>query len=161
MSLGKGEETLGVLCTKAARTATLQSCRVCSAKQGLPQPDWSWLCARKVEVTVKQCLREASDISVFSFSKLYVHANEADPERSSSPDLPSLHFAAPLQVSRSSAVCSGGQTCSDANCAYLVVSSVCVQGCLWSLHADSALLPQLPRVSRCILLLLRRLAAEL
>ncbi|XP_065589460.1 palmitoyltransferase ZDHHC1 [Cyrtonyx montezumae] len=31
------------------------------------------------------------------FSKLYIHDDEADPERSSSPDLPSLHFAAPLQ----------------------------------------------------------------
>ncbi|XP_048815038.1 palmitoyltransferase ZDHHC1 isoform X2 [Lagopus muta] len=31
------------------------------------------------------------------FSKLYVHTNEADPECSSSPDLPSLHFVAPVQ----------------------------------------------------------------
>ncbi|XP_021264550.1 probable palmitoyltransferase ZDHHC1 isoform X2 [Numida meleagris] len=31
------------------------------------------------------------------FSKLHAHDDEADPGRSSSPDLPSLHFAAPLQ----------------------------------------------------------------
>ncbi|XP_072202490.1 palmitoyltransferase ZDHHC1 isoform X1 [Excalfactoria chinensis] len=31
------------------------------------------------------------------FSKLYVHPDDAGPERSSSPDLPSLHFTAPLQ----------------------------------------------------------------
>ncbi|NXL36757.1 ZDHC1 palmitoyltransferase, partial [Glaucidium brasilianum] len=36
----------------------------------------------------------------FSFSKLYVRNDEADPEQSSSPDLPSLHFAVPSQVSR-------------------------------------------------------------
>ncbi|NWQ89346.1 ZDHC1 palmitoyltransferase, partial [Burhinus bistriatus] len=45
------------------------------------------------------CLREASCISAvcFSVSKLYVHNDEADPEQSSSPDLPSLHFAVPSQ----------------------------------------------------------------
>lgn len=50
----------------------------------------------------KSCLREASCISAvcFSFSKLYVHNDEADPEQSSSPDLPSLRFAVPSQVSR-------------------------------------------------------------
>ncbi|KFP60358.1 putative palmitoyltransferase ZDHHC1, partial [Cariama cristata] len=50
-------------------------------------------------VKVKSCLREASCISTlcFSFSKLYVHNDEADPEQSSSPDLPSLHFAVPSQ----------------------------------------------------------------
>ncbi|NXT49445.1 ZDHC1 palmitoyltransferase, partial [Pluvianellus socialis] len=44
-------------------------------------------------------LREASCESAvcFSFSKLYVHSDEADPEQSSSPDLPSLHFAVPSQ----------------------------------------------------------------
>ncbi|XP_074769575.1 palmitoyltransferase ZDHHC1 isoform X1 [Athene noctua] len=36
------------------------------------------------------------------FSKLYVRNDEADPEQSSSPDLPSLHFAVPSQVSRRS-----------------------------------------------------------
>ncbi|NXY78545.1 ZDHC1 palmitoyltransferase, partial [Glareola pratincola] len=38
----------------------------------------------------------------FSFSKLYVHNDEADPEQSSSPDLPSLRLAVPSQVSRRS-----------------------------------------------------------
>ncbi|NXS96514.1 ZDHC1 palmitoyltransferase, partial [Jacana jacana] len=33
----------------------------------------------------------------FSLSKLYVHSDEAHPEQSSSPDLPSLHFAVPSQ----------------------------------------------------------------
>ncbi|NXT42707.1 ZDHC1 palmitoyltransferase, partial [Pelecanoides urinatrix] len=47
-------------------------------------------------------LREASGICAvcFSFSKLYVRNDEADSEQSSSPDLPSLHFAVPSQVSR-------------------------------------------------------------
>ncbi|NXI55104.1 ZDHC1 palmitoyltransferase, partial [Chloroceryle aenea] len=36
----------------------------------------------------------------FSFSKLYVHRDETDPEQSSSPDLPSLHFAVPSQKKR-------------------------------------------------------------
>ncbi|XP_047934667.2 palmitoyltransferase ZDHHC1 isoform X4 [Anser cygnoides] len=31
------------------------------------------------------------------FSKLYVHNDEADPEQTASPDLPSLHFAVPSQ----------------------------------------------------------------
>ncbi|NXU31871.1 ZDHC1 palmitoyltransferase, partial [Thalassarche chlororhynchos] len=31
------------------------------------------------------------------FSKLYIRSDEADPEQSSSPDLPSLHFAVPSQ----------------------------------------------------------------
>ncbi|NXE09220.1 ZDHC1 palmitoyltransferase, partial [Lophotis ruficrista] len=45
------------------------------------------------------CLRESSCISAvcFSFSKLYVRNDEADPEQSSSPDLPSLHFGVPSQ----------------------------------------------------------------
>ncbi|NXK09849.1 ZDHC1 palmitoyltransferase, partial [Herpetotheres cachinnans] len=49
--------------------------------------------------SVKSCLRESSCISAvcFSFSKLYVHSDEADPEQSSSPDLPSLHFVVPSQ----------------------------------------------------------------
>ncbi|KFR02987.1 putative palmitoyltransferase ZDHHC1, partial [Nipponia nippon] len=44
-------------------------------------------------------VKEASCISAvcFSFSKFYVHNDEADPEQSSSPDLPSLHFAVPSQ----------------------------------------------------------------
>ncbi|KFV52506.1 putative palmitoyltransferase ZDHHC1, partial [Tyto alba] len=44
-------------------------------------------------------VKEASGISAvcFSFSKLYVRGDEADPEPSSSPDLPSLHFAVPSQ----------------------------------------------------------------
>ncbi|KGL91858.1 putative palmitoyltransferase ZDHHC1, partial [Charadrius vociferus] len=44
-------------------------------------------------------VKEASFTSAvcFSFSKLYVHNDEADPEQSSSPDLPSLHFAVPPQ----------------------------------------------------------------
>ncbi|NXE85208.1 ZDHC1 palmitoyltransferase, partial [Cochlearius cochlearius] len=48
------------------------------------------------------CLTEASCPSAvcFSFSKLYVRSDEADPEQSSSPDLPSLHFVVPPQVSR-------------------------------------------------------------
>ncbi|KFV97226.1 putative palmitoyltransferase ZDHHC1, partial [Fulmarus glacialis] len=48
---------------------------------------------------VKSCLREASCICAvcFSFSKLYVRNDEADSEQSSSPDLPSLHFAVPSQ----------------------------------------------------------------
>ncbi|KFM02712.1 putative palmitoyltransferase ZDHHC1, partial [Aptenodytes forsteri] len=48
---------------------------------------------------VKSCLREASCISAvcFSFSKLYVRDDEADPQQSSSSDLPSLHFAVPSQ----------------------------------------------------------------
>ncbi|NXL62896.1 ZDHC1 palmitoyltransferase, partial [Chordeiles acutipennis] len=48
------------------------------------------------------CLRETSRTSAvcFSFSQLYVRNDEADPEQSSSPDLPSLHFAVPPQVSR-------------------------------------------------------------
>ncbi|NXI70124.1 ZDHC1 palmitoyltransferase, partial [Anseranas semipalmata] len=43
--------------------------------------------------------REASCTSAmcFSFSNLYVHNDEADPEQNSSPDLPSLHFAVPSQ----------------------------------------------------------------
>ncbi|KAF1537799.1 putative palmitoyltransferase ZDHHC1, partial [Eudyptes schlegeli] len=51
---------------------------------------------------VKSCLREASCISAvcFSFSKLYVRDDEADPQQSSSSDLPSLRFAVPSQVSR-------------------------------------------------------------
>ncbi|NXK56085.1 ZDHC1 palmitoyltransferase, partial [Chauna torquata] len=42
---------------------------------------------------------EVSCISAiyFSFSKLYVHTDEADPGQSSSPELPSLHFAVPSQ----------------------------------------------------------------
>ncbi|NXD84384.1 ZDHC1 palmitoyltransferase, partial [Halcyon senegalensis] len=36
----------------------------------------------------------------FSFSKLYVRRDDTDPEQSSSPDLPSLHFVVPSQVSR-------------------------------------------------------------
>ncbi|NXE26744.1 ZDHC1 palmitoyltransferase, partial [Ardeotis kori] len=53
------------------------------------------------------CLRESSCISAvcFSFSKLYVRNDEADPEQSSSPDLPSLHFGVPAQVSRRLAMC--------------------------------------------------------
>ncbi|NXX20188.1 ZDHC1 palmitoyltransferase, partial [Podargus strigoides] len=45
------------------------------------------------------CLREASCISAvcFSFSKHSACNNEAEPEQSSSPDLPSLHFAVPSQ----------------------------------------------------------------
>ncbi|NXV49825.1 ZDHC1 palmitoyltransferase, partial [Uria aalge] len=45
------------------------------------------------------CLREASCIFAvcFSFSKLYVHNDEADPEQSSSPDPPSFRFAVPSQ----------------------------------------------------------------
>ncbi|KAK0675580.1 ZDHC1 Palmitoyltransferase, partial [Pygoscelis papua] len=48
---------------------------------------------------VKSCLREASCISAvcFSFSKLYVRDDEADPQQSSSSDLPSLHVAVPSQ----------------------------------------------------------------
>ncbi|KAF1500953.1 putative palmitoyltransferase ZDHHC1, partial [Megadyptes antipodes antipodes] len=48
---------------------------------------------------VKSCLREASCISAvcFSFSKLYVRDDEADPQQSSSSDLPSLRFAVPSQ----------------------------------------------------------------
>ncbi|NXJ39206.1 ZDHC1 palmitoyltransferase, partial [Ciconia maguari] len=44
-------------------------------------------------------VKEASCISsmCFSFSKLYVRSDEADPEQSSSPDLPSLHFAVSSQ----------------------------------------------------------------
>ncbi|NXJ09065.1 ZDHC1 palmitoyltransferase, partial [Odontophorus gujanensis] len=57
------------------------------------------LTALAVGITVQQCVRGASHVTAvcFSFSKLYIHDNEADPGRSSSPDLPSLHFAAPLQ----------------------------------------------------------------
>ncbi|KFP19662.1 putative palmitoyltransferase ZDHHC1, partial [Egretta garzetta] len=42
-------------------------------------------------------VKEASCTSAvcFSFSKLYVRDDEADPEQCSSPDLPSLHFAVP------------------------------------------------------------------
>ncbi|NXF65794.1 ZDHC1 palmitoyltransferase, partial [Ciccaba nigrolineata] len=62
---------------------------------------WSGWCLRtsKVGIRVKSCLREGSCISAvcFSFSKLYVRNDEADPEQSSSPDLPSLHFAVPSQ----------------------------------------------------------------
>ncbi|NWU56697.1 ZDHC1 palmitoyltransferase, partial [Dromas ardeola] len=45
-------------------------------------------------------VKEASCISAvcFSFSKLYVHNDEADPEQSSSPDLPSLRLAVPSQL---------------------------------------------------------------
>ncbi|NXC21315.1 ZDHC1 palmitoyltransferase, partial [Corythaeola cristata] len=45
------------------------------------------------------CPRESAGVSTvcFSFPKLYVHNDEADPEQSSSPDLPSLHFAVPSQ----------------------------------------------------------------
>ncbi|KAK1188682.1 ZDHC1 Palmitoyltransferase, partial [Pygoscelis papua] len=52
---------------------------------------------------VKSCLREASCISAvcFSFSKLYVRDDEADPQQSSSSDLPSLHVAVPSQGSLS------------------------------------------------------------
>ncbi|KFQ07937.1 putative palmitoyltransferase ZDHHC1, partial [Leptosomus discolor] len=51
------------------------------------------------EKGVKSCLRESSCISAmcFSFSKLYVHNDGADPEQSFSPDLPALHFAVPSQ----------------------------------------------------------------
>ncbi|KAF1504808.1 putative palmitoyltransferase ZDHHC1, partial [Eudyptula minor] len=47
----------------------------------------------------QSCLREASCISAvcFSFSKLYVRDDEADPQQSSSSDLLSLHFAVPSQ----------------------------------------------------------------
>ncbi|KFV50408.1 putative palmitoyltransferase ZDHHC1, partial [Gavia stellata] len=50
-------------------------------------------------IKVKLCLREACCIPAvcFSFSKLYVRDDEADLEQSSSPDLPSLHFAVPSQ----------------------------------------------------------------
>ncbi|NWS72023.1 ZDHC1 palmitoyltransferase, partial [Crotophaga sulcirostris] len=43
---------------------------------------------------VKSCLRTSSCVSAvcFSLSKLYVHNDEADPERNTSPDLLSLHF---------------------------------------------------------------------
>ncbi|NXN59254.1 ZDHC1 palmitoyltransferase, partial [Rynchops niger] len=44
-------------------------------------------------------VKEASSIFAvcFSFSKLYVHNDEADPEQSSSPDPPSFRFAVPSQ----------------------------------------------------------------
>ncbi|NXW07751.1 ZDHC1 palmitoyltransferase, partial [Fregetta grallaria] len=55
--------------------------------------------SKTASLVCSSCLREESCISAvcFSFSKLYVHNDEADPEQSSSPDLPSLHFAVPSQ----------------------------------------------------------------
>ncbi|NWH50411.1 ZDHC1 palmitoyltransferase, partial [Fregata magnificens] len=41
--------------------------------------------------------KTASLVCSVNFSKLYVHSDEADPKQSSSPDLPSLHFAVPSQ----------------------------------------------------------------
>ncbi|NXJ85808.1 ZDHC1 palmitoyltransferase, partial [Trogon melanurus] len=54
-----------------------------------------------VGIGVKSRLRESSHLSAarFSFSQLYVRYEEAEPGQSSSPDLPSLHFAVPSQVS--------------------------------------------------------------
>ncbi|NXY49400.1 ZDHC1 palmitoyltransferase, partial [Ceuthmochares aereus] len=48
------------------------------------------------------CLRESSCISAvcFSFSKLYVHNDEVDPEQSTSRDVLSLYFEVASQVSR-------------------------------------------------------------
>lgn len=61
-----------------------------------------YLCASKVRTWIKSCLRESPCIFAvcFSFLKLYVHSDKADPEQSSSPDLPALQFAVPSQVSR-------------------------------------------------------------
>ncbi|NXN69351.1 ZDHC1 palmitoyltransferase, partial [Himantopus himantopus] len=55
--------------------------------------------SKKASLVRSSYLREAFCVSAvcFSFSKLYVHNDEADPELSSSPDLPSLHFAVPSQ----------------------------------------------------------------
>ncbi|NWZ52196.1 ZDHC1 palmitoyltransferase, partial [Haliaeetus albicilla] len=58
--------------------------------------------SKTASLACSSCLREVSCISAmcFSFSELYVRNDEADPEQSSSPDLPALHFVVPSQVSR-------------------------------------------------------------
>ncbi|NXS71930.1 ZDHC1 palmitoyltransferase, partial [Pandion haliaetus] len=55
--------------------------------------------SKTASLVCSSCLREVSCISAlcFSFSKLYVRNDEADPEQSSSPDLPSLYLAVPSQ----------------------------------------------------------------
>ncbi|NWX03358.1 ZDHC1 palmitoyltransferase, partial [Caloenas nicobarica] len=54
-----------------------------------------WECC----VRIKSCLRESPCIFAvcFSFLKPYVHSDKADPEQSSSPDLPALQFVVPSQ----------------------------------------------------------------
>ncbi|NXC69795.1 ZDHC1 palmitoyltransferase, partial [Anhinga anhinga] len=62
--------------------------------------------AKEVDKQLESCPSQVRPISsngtsciyvCFSFSKLFVRKDEADPEQSSSPDLPSLHFAVPSQ----------------------------------------------------------------
>ncbi|NXR02908.1 ZDHC1 palmitoyltransferase, partial [Sagittarius serpentarius] len=75
----------------------LESC----PSQGRPSQVLVVLSVRFSKTAALVCsIKEASCISAvcFSFSKLYVRNDEADPEQSSSPDLlPSLHFAVPSQ----------------------------------------------------------------
>lgn len=140
------------------------------------------VCASKVGVGVKSCLREASCVSAvcFSFSKLYVGNDEADPGQSSSPDLPSLHFAVPSQVSRGLGTCHNlcswrfprlrghsltlAQPVATSFAHVLFLSSACLyrDGCaLQSLCPSDALLSQLARGIRYILQFPHKLTAQL
>lgn len=100
MSLGKGEETLPIL-HSCARKVAFQFCWECCARQGMLWSGWC-VSASKVGIRLQSCLKESSCISAvcFSFSKLYAYRDVANPEQSSSPDLPTLHFAVPSRVSR-------------------------------------------------------------
>ncbi|NXW47031.1 ZDHC1 palmitoyltransferase, partial [Nyctiprogne leucopyga] len=68
-------------------------------KQLESSPSQVALAIQTLVFTVKWCLREAPRASAvcFSFSQLYGHNGEVDPEQSISPDLPPLHFAVPPQ----------------------------------------------------------------
>ncbi|OXB57250.1 hypothetical protein ASZ78_016425, partial [Callipepla squamata] len=83
---------------------TRQLCRVCklpvveAAAPGRTLEDVDLLPANPGRTDPGVHIEDFSAVnSEKCFSKLYIHDDEADPERSSSPDLPSLHFAAPLQ----------------------------------------------------------------
>lgn len=116
----------------------------------------------------------------FSFSKLYVHSDEADPEQTASPDLPSLHFAVPSQVSRrlpayQNLCCCWFITLHGYKLALvrtvvtsflhlILLSSACMcraGRALQSWHPNNTLPSQLTHVIRRILLLLHKLAAQL
>lgn len=176
----KGEETLHILhsCTEKV---TLQFCWQCCTKQGMLQTGWC-ICASKVSIGVKSCLREVSCIYAvcFSFSELYVRNDEADPEQSSSPDLPALHFVVPSQVSRRLAayhnLCCWQFTmvhgctltlvqtviASFVHMTFLSSACLCRCGCaLQSPHLSDTLLSHLPHVIRCIRQFPHKLAAQL
>ncbi|NXW53942.1 ZDHC1 palmitoyltransferase, partial [Eurystomus gularis] len=80
-----------------ARGVLLQFCWECCARRGcFSQADGSQQAKR---ASAKPGLKESPCTSAmcFSFAKLYVRGDDADPEHSSSPDLPSLRFAVSTQ----------------------------------------------------------------